>query len=402
VPVYAYKAKDINGAVVKGEVEFESKEEMINHLLSRNLFPLDVKAKNTWNTDLNQLPLFKPKVKTQDIAIFCRQFAVMLESGISIGGTLDILRKQTSNPSFREIIQNVHEEVQKGRSLSEALREHKEFPLILINMVEAGEVSGNLDSSMNQMAIHFEKEMKMQRQIKKAMTYPIIVMVLMVVVVTGMIVFVVPRFVGMFQDADAELPGVTLALMAVSDFMQAKWYIILGVIILLIAGFKYIKRYDEVKHLLDSYALKIPIFGNLNKKIIHANFSRTLCSLMKAGIPIIQTMEVVKKVVQNTIAMEVIDHCIDEIKQGGSLASAMQQSNLFPVMLISMVRIGEESGSLDAIMDKTAAFYEDEVEVAIDQMTTMISPFITLIMGGVVGFIMLAIIMPMFSLATQI
>lgn len=401
MPVFTYKSKDMGGTLIKGEMEFNSKEELINHLLTKKLIPIEIKSKNAWNTDLNQLPFLKPKVKTEDIAIFCRQFAVMIESGISIGGTLDILRKQIENISFKEIIQNIHEEVQKGRSLSEAMREHKIFPLILLNMIEAGEVSGNLDSTMNQMALHFEKEMKMQRQIKKAMSYPVIVMAVMIVVVIGLLVFVVPRFVGMFEDSNAELPGVTLALLEVSNFMQSKWYILLGVILLLVFGFKYIKSKDNVKYFLDKISIRVPIFGNLNRKIITANFSRTLSSLMKAGIPIIQTMEVIKKVVQNSIAMEVIDQCIDEIKQGGSLASSLQQSNLFPIMLISMVRIGEESGSLDSIMDKTAYFYEEEVEVAIDQMTTMISPFITLIMGGVVGFIMLAIIMPMFSLTAQ-
>ncbi|HHW66715.1 type II secretion system F family protein [Defluviitalea raffinosedens] len=402
MPVYTYKAKDINGTVIKGEIEFDSKEETIHHLLSRNLIPMDIKGKNIWNTDLSQLSMFRPKVKIEDIAVFCRQFAVMLQSGISIGGTLDTLGKQCNNASFRGIIQKIHEEVQKGRGLSEAMREHKAFPLILINMVEAGEISGNLDSVMDQMAIHFEKVMKIQRQIKKAMTYPILLINLMVVVVISMLVFVVPRFVGMFYEIDAELPKITLALLTISDFMQEKWFIIFAIFILLIFGFKYIEKSVEVKYWLDWCSLKVPLFGNLNKKIIYTHFSRTLCSLMAAGIPIIQTMEVLEKVVQNTVAMKVIDQCKNEIKQGGSLATAMQQSDFFPVMLISMVRIGEESGSLETVMAKTAHFYEEELETVIDQMTSLISPLITLIMGGILTFIMLAIIMPMFTLATQI
>ncbi|NLK20898.1 MAG: type II secretion system F family protein [Epulopiscium sp.] len=402
MPIYSYKARDIKGKLITGEGDFDSEAEIRSTLVGRKLIPIEIKQKTALNTDLSKLPMFKPKVKMQEIAIFCRQFAVMLDAGISIGGTLDIMRKQVDNATLREIIQDINDEVQKGRSLSESMKEHPEFPLLLINMVEAGEVSGNLDSAMNQMAIHFEKQMKTQRQVKKALTYPVIVVVLMIVVVTGLLMFVVPSFVSMFQEASAELPGVTLALIAMSDFMRSKWYILFGIIALVVITYNRLKKIDKVRYQLDKYALNAPAFGNLNKKIITANFCRTLSTLMKAGIPIIQTMEVIKKVVQNTIAMEVLEKCIEDIKQGGSIAISLRESSLFPVMLISMVHIGEESGSLDTIMDKTADFYEGEVEVAIDQMTTMISPIITIVMGVMVGFIMLAIVMPMFSLATQI
>ncbi|WP_058485232.1 type II secretion system F family protein [Defluviitalea phaphyphila] len=402
MPVYTYKARDFRGNLIKGELELDSEIDIRHYLVKKQLIPIEIKEKTAWNTDLEQLPIFKPKVKIKDIAIFCRQFAVMIESGISIGGALDILRKQIQNRSLKEIIQKVYEEVQKGRSLSEAMKEYKEFPSILINMIEAGEVSGNLDFSMKQMAEHFEKQVKIQSQVKKAMTYPVIVMTLMVAVVIGLIVFVVPRYISMFQDAEAQLPGITLALIDISNFIKEKWYILIGIIILLIFGFKYANQNKNIKYVFDKYALNMPIFGNVNRKIIAANFSQTLNILLKAGIPIIQTMEVVKKVVQNLIAQEIIDDCINEIKQGGSLAVALQQRGLFPLMMISMIRIGEESGALDSMMEKAAQFYQDEVEVAIDQMTTMISPIITLIMGAAVGFIMLAIMMPMFSLATQI
>lgn len=402
MPTYTYKARDANGKMITGQLEVESEADIKANLKARSLIPIQITPVTAMNKDLKDLTIFQPKVNLKDIALFCRQFAVIIEAGIAISTALDILRKQTENSTLKGITAKIYEEVQKGRGLSECMGEYEEFPSLLVNMVEAGEVSGTLDRVMNQMAVQYEKEMKTQQKIKGAMTYPIIVSVLMVVVVTILLVYVLPMFTSMFEDAGAQLPAATVMLIDLSKFLREKWYLALGFIGGGALLLRFVIKQPYGRRWMDTIAFRSPIFGPVNRKIATARFARTLSTLLGAGIPIIPALEVVKKVVQNTLAIEVIDTAAEEIQQGGNLADTLEQSDIFPPILVSMVRIGEEAGSLDTMMHKTADFYDDEVAAAVQQMTTMIEPAITLVMGVVIGFIMMAIIMPVFDLATQV
>ncbi len=401
MPIYTYKARATDGALNVGEIEAASELQLQNIFRERKLIPMEVKQKTAFNSDISQLSIFKPRVQKQDLAIFCRQFSVVIEAGISIGAALDIMRKQIENPTLRETVGKIYEEVQKGRNLSECMREHKDFPPILINMIEAGEVSGTLDKVMNQMALKFEKEMKTQRKIKGAMTMPVITLVLMVVVVVGMLLFVIPNFVGMFKEAGAELPMPTKVVLAISDFLQEKWYIPAGIVVAVFGGLKALRSNPQGRKIFDQTVLNLPMIGVVQKKIITASFAGTLSTMMDAGIPILQSMEVVKKVVNNAVAIEFLDSAIAELKKGSSLAAQLQESTIFPPMLTSMVRIGEETGALDSILAKTAEFFEGEVEVAVEQLSQAINPLMTIVMGLVIGGMMMAIVLPMFSLASQ-
>lgn len=402
MPVYVYQARNAKGEMIKGEVTFESDEEIRSYLSARKLIPVEVKTKSAWDTDLATLPIFKAKVKTRDIALFCRQFAIMLESGITIGGTLDIIRRQVENPTLKEIVQKVYEDVQKGRSLSEAMGDHPEFPPLLISMMESGEVSGSLDNVMTQMAEHYEKNLDVQRKVKSALTYPAITVSLIMVLLIVLIAFVIPNFLNMYASVNLALPWPTRVLMVVTEFTRKYFLIIMASIAALVGGFISINKTEKGKYFFDKLALKIPIVENVNKMVITANFCRTLSTLLKAGTPIIKSMEIVKRVVGNSIAMEVVGSSIEEVKQGTGLAISLHETKLFPDMLTSMIRIGEETGALDFTMEKTADFYEAEADLAIENATTFINPAITIFVGVIVAFVVLAVMLPAFNLLEAI
>jgi len=402
MPVYVYQARNTRGELISGEVTFETEEEIRSYLSARKLIPVEIKTKSALDTDLSKLPIFKSKVKTRDIALFCRQFAIMLESGITIGATLDIVRRQIENPTLKEIVQKVYEDVQKGRSLSEAMGDHPEFPPLLVSMIESGEVSGSLDEVMVQMAGHYEKNLDVQRKVKSALTYPAITVTLILILMVVLIAFVIPNFLSMYASENLELPWVTRALMSITEFTRDNFLIIMTTIISLIAGFFAVRRTPKGKHFFDELVLKLPIASNVNKMVITANFCRTLSTLLKAGTPIIKSMEIVRRVVGNEVAMDVITNSIEEIKQGTGLAISLHESDLFPDMLTSMIRIGEETGALDFTMEKTADFYEAEADLAIQNATTVINPAITIAVGAVVGFVVLAVMLPAFNMLEAI
>lgn len=401
MPNFSYRAVDNGGNIVSATVEYDTKEEVLNYIRSKNLMPVEVKQVNAMTMDISDIKMFKPKIKTKDLAIFCRQFAVIVEAGIAVGSALDILRRQIENPTLKKRIQDVYDGVQKGATLSEAMSQYEDFPMLMISMVEVGEASGNLDKALKQLAEQYDKDLATQRKIKGAMTYPTIIAVLMVAVIIIVVVFVVPSYTGMFEEMGAELPGVTLALMAFSNFMVHKWYMVIAFIVLALAGFRVFVNTPNGRYSWDKLVLKLPAVGQLVTKINTARFARTMSTLLFAGVPILQALEIIHKVINNTVVKTAIESSITEVKQGTSIADPIEASGLFPYMLSSMLRIGEESGSLDTIMNKTADFYDAEVDVGVEQLTTFIEPAITIVIALCMGFMMLAILMPTFSLATQ-
>lgn len=398
MPTYTYKARDMDGNLITGTMELDTLSSCVDSLKQKNYYILDVKEK-VEKKDIFESINSSRKVKVKDIAVFCRQFSVLINAGISIVASLATLSEQVENKRLKRALNDVYEDVQKGKTLSESMRKHPDvFPMLLFNMIEAGEVSGTLDKVLNEMAEHFEKENNLNQKIKSALAYPAIVSIVAVLVVVFLVTNVLPTFVGMFKNAGAQLPTPTLILLGLSDSIAHYWYVYLGNIVFLIFLLLRIMKTDRGKELFDFLLLKMPIFGPLNVKIITSRFTRTLSTLIGSGIPLMESLSVVEKVVGNTVLANGLKKAEEEIKRGNGLALPLKKIDIFPPMVIQMIKVGEDSGSLDSILRKTADFYDSEVDTAVSQMTTLIEPLIIVFLASIVGFIVVSIVMPMFQM----
>ena len=397
---YKYRAIAKNGQTVEGVFDAASESDVIAMIKANSYMPLQVER------DIGEearFELFKKKVKKKDLAVFCRQFFTMIDAGLGIVKCLDILELQTENKTLKATISSVNGDVQTGLTLSEAMKKHPLiFPAILTNMVEAGEVSGNLDAILERMAVHFEKENKIENKVKGSAIYPAALMVVSIAVVIFMLVFVLPTFTSMFEGSDTPLPWPTKFLLDMSDSIKTYWYIYAGVIGLLVFGLISYKRTEEGTRFFDQMKLRLPVIKGVTAKIVTSRFTRTLSTLMDSGIPLIKSMEVVSKVVNNLIIQDRITDSIEQIRKGIPLSRAIKDVGVFPPMVDSMIKIGEESGSLDDILTKTADFYDEEVEVALHKMTTLLEPIMIVGMALVIGFIVIAMYLPMFELVNTI
>lgn len=400
MPKFVYIAKNDRGRTTKGILEVPKQEDVVAILKGRNYYPIKIKPHRA----MVELDFSKYKrIKVKDLAIFCRQFATTLRSGIPVVDSLEILHRQTENKKFAEIIAEVYEVIQKGHPLSEAMAAHpKVFPMILIHMVESGEISGTLDTVMERMAIHFEKENRINQKLKSAMTYPIVVSIVAILVVMFLLTFVMPTFVGMFDSMGGELPFVTRLLMGISSALKRFWYLFLVMFIILGYMYDRYRRTPEGKYRIDKFKLRIPIFGKVQKKVLVSRFTRTMSSLLNSGIDLLQALEVVQRVMDNSYINERMELVEEGARKGLGLAEPIMNAGIFPPMVYQMIKVGEDTGSLDFVLEKTSDFYDEEVETAISQMTTMIEPLIIVVLGGVVGFIVAAMILPMFDMYNMI
>ena len=398
--MYKYVALTRDGFKVNGSVDSTSENEVLRMIKSNGYLPVSIER------DIESEAKFEiltKKVKKKDLAVFCRQFYTMLDAGINIVNSLDILSAQTENKTLKKAISNVAENVQKGVTLSEAMKMHpKVFPTILINMVEAGEVSGNLDTILERMAVHFEKENKTENKIRSSMVYPIVLMVVSVAVVIFMLIFILPTFVGMFEGSDTPLPLPTRILIGLSDLLQSYWYIFIGIVALLVFGITSYINSKNGRRLYDGIKLKLPIIKGTTVKIVTSRFTRTLSTLMSSGIPLLRSMEVVSKVVNNKVVEDKLISGIEDIRRGVPLSRMIKDIEIFPPMVDSMVKIGEESGALDDILLKTADFYDEEVDVALTRLTSMLEPLMIVFMALIIGFIVIAMYLPMFEVINTI
>lgn len=396
--VYLYTARDLlTQKKVKGELQADSEDKIRKVLMDKNLYPESIKKKTALNSDIS---LFKPKIKLTDINFFCKQFAAMIQAGISIAKGLEICSQQCTNKTLKMHLDNIHTGVSEGKTLSQAAEDENIFPDILVNLIACGEASGNLDEVMNRSVEHFDNQLGIRKKVKKALTYPIIVMCIVVVVVVILMIKVVPAFMGLLRDTNAEVPVPTQIVIAVSDFFVNEWGILLAAIVALVFILLNMKKVDSIKRGLDRLSLKFPVFGELNKKSLSATFSSTMSMLVESGIPMLQAMEITKKVMGNAVAEEEMNKAIDSLKQGSTLLDAISGSNIFPPILLSMVSIGEESGALDEMLVKISTYFKEEVEIAVDSMTMLIEPMMIMIVAVIIGGIMLAIMLPTFSAAT--
>lgn len=397
---FKYKALKKDGIRFDGVFEGNSKEELLNMLKSKEYYPLKfeevIESKNI------EFTLLEKKVKSKDLAVFCRQFYTMLNSGLTILNCLNILAKEIQNKTLRDVLSKLEEDVKKGEFLSESMGKHKDiFPKILISMVESGEASGNIDEMMLRMSIHFEKENKINNKVKGAMTYPIILAFVAIVAVAFIMLFVMPTFIDMFESEGVTLPLITKMLLGLSSFLSNNTILITLAIIGMVIAFNIYKKTDNGIESISKIKLKIPVLGTLNKKVIVSRFTRTLSTLLAAGVSIVQALPIVAGVLDNKVAEDAILKVREKVVKGEGLSGPIRENELFPKMLSSMIRIGEESGSLDDILNKTADFYDDEVEQAIQKATSLIEPVMIIIMGVVIGGIVLAIMIPMFNMYSE-
>ncbi|MGJ0848612.1 type II secretion system F family protein [Tissierella praeacuta] len=398
--IYKYKAVSQNGEVIEGFFEGNEESDVLAMLKGNNYLPVSVEKDISSE---NKIDIFSKKIKKKDLAVFCRQFYTMLDAGIGIVKCIDILEKQSENKNLKKALGTLHENVQKGFTLSEGMKKHSTvFPSLLINMVEAGEVSGNLDIIMERMAVHFEKENKLENKIKSALIYPVVLAVVSIAVVIFLLVAVMPTFIGMFESSGQALPKPTQILLNISNWLTEYWYIFIPIVLALIFGFVLFKQTPTGTNFVDTLKIKIPVIKDTNVKIITARFARTLSTLMSSGIPLLQSIEIVSRVVGNKIVHDRLEIASEDVRKGISLSRAVNEVGIFPPMVDSMIKIGEESGSLDDILYKTADFYDEEVEVALQRMTSLMEPVMLVIMALIIGFIVIAMAMPMFDMVNTI
>lgn len=394
---YSYRAMKDDGKKLEGMYEANSRDEVVEMITANGFYPLKVeevtKGKRT-EIRLNN------RVTTKDLAIFCRQLYTMLDAGVSITNSLNMLAMQLPSPRLRTILSEIEESVKKGEMLSVAMKRYKEFPQLLISMIESGESTGNIDTMMLRMASHFEKETKTNNKVKSAMIYPICLAVVAVAAVMFILTFVMPTFAELFEENGASLPFITSAMIGASSFLKSYWFIIVAVIAIIVVAIKAYAETEDGKVRFSALALKFPIVANLNKKVIVARFTRTLATLLSAGISLVQALPIVSAVLGNKIAQQDLDRIRERVVRGDGLSAPIAESEIFPDMLASMVRIGEESGALDDILNKTADFYEEEVDQAITQTTELMQPIVIVIMGIVVGIMVMGIMLPMFDMYT--
>ncbi len=400
MPKFKYRALTTTNERVEGEYSAKNQEEVVALLASHQYYPLKIEEV----IESTEIKLGIPKkVKVKDISIFCRQFYTMLDAGVQIDDCLEILTTQMTNDTMKKALHDVFENVKKGESLADSMGLHTNvFPELLVKMIKSGELSGNLDTIMLRMSLYYEKENKVNSKVKNAMIYPAILAVVAAVAVAVILTFVMPTFMEMFEQNDVELPMLTKALIWTSNQLVTHWLPIIFIGILLYIAFRFYAKTDHGKYTSSHLKLSVPILKPLNEKIVVSRFTRTLSTLLASGIPLTTSIHIVSEVVQNRVAELALNEVRERLVKGEGLSGPMKDAQIFPPMLSSMIRIGEESGALDDILNKTADFYEDELEAQIAATTAMVEPLLIVIMGIIIGAIVLAIMLPMFEMYTQI
>ncbi len=390
---YNYKAMDKNGKAKKGSIEAINLDKAKEKLKSEGLIVQDIKEQGAGKKGGGK------KVKDKDLAVFCKQFSAVLNAGVTIISALEMMSEQLENKTLKRALQEAQSYVQKGGTLADAFKLNpKVFPPIMINMTAAGEMSGNLEICFDRLTTHFETANALHSKVKGAVTYPIVILIVVVAVVAVLLVGVIPQFSQMFDDLGSELPAATQMLVNLSDFLQHKWYILVIVVAAIIFGLKAFGKTEPGSLMYAKIGMKAPLFGNLTVKSAAATFSRTMATLMASGISLIDAVEQVAKMINNRIIREALLDAKTQIAKGVPLSKPLRDCGIFPAMLPQMTKIGEETGNIEDMMDKVADYYEMEVNDATNALTAAMEPLIIVIMGVVVGGIVMAIYSPMLSM----
>ncbi|MBO4374567.1 MAG: type II secretion system F family protein [Lachnospiraceae bacterium] len=394
---YGYVAIDASGKEMKGSMTADNPTQVTQKLTSQGLTVLEVNEQGLLNKEINIDLGGKPKPR--DFSVFCRQFVSMTQAGVTIIDALNMLGEQTENVKLAKAIKQTQISVEKGETLSDSMEEQKKiFPPLLIHMIRAGESSGSLDIAFERMAIQFEKDAKLAATVKKAMIYPVIVMLVAIGVVIVMLTFVIPSYAEMFADMDMELPGITKAVMGASDFIIGYWYILIAIVVAIVVGFKLFYGSNGGKHFVDKLLLHNKLTGPLQQKSAAARFARTLSTMLAAGISMPDALEITAGTLTNAIIKDAVMDCREDIVQGTSLSSPIERSRQFPPMVHHMIRIGEESGDVEGLLTKLADYFEEEVEAATEAMMAVMEPLIILVLAGIVGTLIGAVMAPMLKM----
>lgn len=397
---FTYVAINKDGREVKGTVQANDEKNARARLRIDGLQPISLKKASIFTKDLS---IGSGKVKIRDLSIFCRQFTSILNAGVSVVEALKMLGDQTTNKTMKKALYEVRSSVEQGESLADSMAKFpKVFPNMLVTLVAAGEKSGSLEISFERMSKQFEKTAKLTGMVKKAMIYPIMLLVVAFGVVCVMSIFVIPKFAEMFAEMGSELPVITKAVLVVSDVLMYKWYILLAVGIVLVFGIRAFAKTEAGKYFFGKLAIKAPIMANLNIKSQCAKFARTLSTLVSSGLGISQSLEITAKALSNILYTDAINRAKTEVEQGVPLSTPIREAKVFPPMVYNMIGIGEETGNLEEMLDKVADYYEEETELATQGLTAAMEPLIIVVMGVIVGTLVLAMYMPMITMYQDI
>ena len=401
---FEYRARDRKGAVHAGRMEGASSAAVAVALRDKGFVPLRIEQKRTSALDREiSIPGFKKKVKSKDVAILSRQLATMVNSGLTLIRALTILEQQSDNPLLARIIVDVRTRVEQGSSLSASLEAHPEvFNHLYVSMIRAGEVGGALDETLNRLADTLESAVRLRSKVKSAMAYPVVVLSLIVLIVSGMLLFVVPIFKKMYDDLGGTLPFPTRMLINISNLITTFWWIVLAMIIGGVIGFRRWKKTPEGRRTWDRLKLRAPILGNVVQKVAISRFARTLSVLSRTGVPVLQALDIVSATAGNSLVSDAISDVQSSVKRGESLAGPLHKHEVFPPMVTHMMAVGEETGALDTMLSKVADFYDQEVDDTVSALTSLIEPLLIIVMGVAVGGILIALYLPMFNIANLI
>ncbi len=400
MPGYIYRAMGPDGKEKKGNITATTQEQAMSKLKADGLIVMKLEPESALNKEIT---FGTPRVKARDYAVFCRQFVAILKAGVSVINALQMMSEQTENKALKSAAIGLVDDLGKGETLSAAMRKQKVFPSIFVNLVSAGEATGSLETAFERMAIQFEKEAKLKAIIKKATIYPIIVLIVAVGVIVAMMTFVIPNFMSMFEDMDVEMPLITRVVIAMSDFFVAYWWLLGLIVIGLVVFLKVYGQTISGRTLFGTLKLKLPGVGQLQTKTHCATFSRTLSTLLRAGVPMLEALEITGNSMDSNILFQrAVYQARDQVGNGVSLSKPIKMSGLFPPMVVHMVSIGEETGELEDMLENIAEYYEEEVAEATEQMMAVMEPLIIVVLAVIVGVIIMAILQPMLTLYESI
>lgn len=395
---FSYTAVGADGKEKKGSIVAETREDAARSLKDQGLLPMSIGKQSALDKDIN-FSFGKKGVKVRDLSVFCRQFSSIIKAGVNVINALSMMSEQTENKKLKAAIKNVQSNVEKGETLSSAMRSEGDiFPSLLISMVAAGEASGSLETAIERMAIQFEKDAKISGMVKKAMIYPIILIVVMIGVVIAMMMFVIPNFMDMFEGLDAEMPFMTVMVINMSNFILDKWWLLIIIVAGIVFAYKSYYKTDAGQHVIDRIKIKIPVFGVLTVKTACARFSRIMSTLLSAGMPMISAIEIAAGTMDNVLFKDALQKVRSGVALGMGFSQQIGVTRLFPAMLVHMVGIGEETGNIEDMLTNVANYYDEEVELATQSVTALMEPMIIIVMAVVVGALVLAIYQPMITL----
>lgn len=403
--VYKYVGRTVKGALKRGTIESESRNEALRELRDKGIIPRELTETKATIFNRNvSLGKGGKSVKNRDFVIYCRQFGTLIRAGIPIVDATHILSSQTESKAMRQALLNVEEEVREGHSFSESIQKYpKIFPPLFVNMIRAGEMTGNLDETLDRMAGYYEKQYTLKKKVQSTMAYPVVLIVLIVGVVLFMLLSIIPNFAQMFKQFGSDLPPITQFVLSVSNLVRSFWWLGLLIGAAIVGAFWFFFKNNPVFNFSVHVAvLKIPVFGKLLQKAAIARMTRTLSSLFSSSVPILQALGIVEKVVGNPVIGKVVHEARENLEMGNPLSQPLEKSWVFPPMVSQMVSIGEQTGSLDYMLEKVADFYESDVDRTVDSLKSLIEPVMIILLAAVVGFIVLSIMIPMFSVFTEI